>query len=166
MLALAALAPVLFLFWALAVKRWPGHRAAAGALALALAAAMAVFHMPPTLAVLSVLHGMAFGLWPIGCIVIAAVFLYELVVATGELEVVKAALSAASPDRRIQALLVAFGLGALLEGAAGFGTPIARLDPRLLRLSFVRVEPRKVAWRGAGRPAAIGRGVIRAVCAH
>jgi lactate permease len=133
---LAALAPVLFLFWALAVRRWPGHAAAGGALALALVSAMLVFRMPAGLALLAVAHGMAFGLWPIAWIVAAAVLLYELMVATGELEVVKAALAAATPDRRLQALLVAFGLGSLLEGAAGFGTPIAIATAVLAAIGF------------------------------
>ncbi|HYD42652.1 MAG TPA: lactate permease LctP family transporter [Anaeromyxobacter sp.] len=136
MLTLAALAPVLFLFWALAVRRWPGHAAAAGALALALALAILAFGMPARLALLSVAHGMAFGLWPISGIVVAAVLLHELLAATGELDVVKAALAAATPDRRLQALLVAYGLGALLEGAAGFGTPIAIGGAMLAALGF------------------------------
>jgi lactate permease len=131
-----ALAPIAFLFWALAVRRWPGHAAAAGALLAALAVAVLAFGMPVRLALLSVLHGAAFGLWPIAWIIAAAVVLYELVVATGELEVVKAALGAATPDRRVQALLVAFGLGALLEGAAGFGTPIAIGGAMLAALGF------------------------------
>lgn len=133
---LAAAAPVLFLFWALAVRRWSGHAAAAGALALALAGAVLVFRMPPGLALLAAAHGMAFGLFPVAWIVAGAVLLYELVVATGELDVVKATLAAATPDRRLQALLVAFGLGALLEGAAGFGTPIAIGGAMLAALGF------------------------------
>jgi len=144
-LTLAALAPVLFLFWALALRRWPGHAAAAGALGVALLGAVLVFGMPAGLALLSVLHGMAFGLWPIGWIVITAVVLYEVIVATGELELIKAALAAATPDRRLQALLVAFGLGALLEGAAGFGTPIAIGGAMLAALGFDPVLAAAVA---------------------
>ncbi len=156
MLALAALAPVLLLFWALAIRRWPGHQAAGGALALALLLAVTAFRMPPSLALLSVVHGMAFGLWPIGWIVVAAVFLYELVVVTGELEVVKAALGAATPDRRLQALLVAFGLGALLEGAAGFGTPIAIGGAMLAALGFEPVLAASLALVSNAAGVALG----------
>lgn len=141
----AALLPIAFLFWSLAVRRWPGHAAAAGALGVALVVAVLAFGMPARLALLSALHGVAFGLWPIAWIVAAAVALYELVVATGELEVVKAALAAATPDRRLQALLVAFGLGALLEGAAGFGTPIAIGGAMLAALGFEPVLAASVA---------------------
>jgi lactate permease len=134
--ALAAAAPVLFLFWALAVRRWSGHAAAAGALGVALLAAVAVFGMPPGLALLAAAHGVAFGLWPVAGIVAGAVFLHELLVATGELEVIEGTLAAATPDRRLQALLVGFGLGPLLEGAAGFGTPIAIAGAMLAALGF------------------------------
>src|SRR6266542_4225919 len=125
-LALLAAAPVLFLFWALAVRHWRGHAAAAGAL-------------------LSALHGFAFGLWPVAGIVGGAVLLYELVAATGELDVVKAALGSVTSDRRLQALLVAMGLGALLEGAAGFGTPVAIAGAMLAALGFPPVLAAAVA---------------------
>jgi lactate permease len=157
-LTLAALAPVLFLFWALAIRRWPGHAAAGGALALALALAVLVFRTTPALAVLSVAHGMAFGLWPIGGIVVAAVLLLELLAATGELEAVKAALAAATPDRRLQALLVAFGVGALLEGAAGFGAPIAIGAAMLAALGFEPILAASVAL--VANAAGVGLGAV------
>jgi lactate permease len=155
-LTLAALAPVLFLFWALALRRWTGHAAAGGALAIALAVALLAFRMPAGPALLSVAHGMAFGLWPIGWIVVTAVVLHELLAATGELEVVKAALAAATPDRRLQALLVGFGLGALLEGAAGFGTPIAIGGAMLAALGFEPVLAACVALVGNAAGVALG----------
>ena len=158
MLILAALAPILFLFWALVVRRWPGHAAAAGALAFALGLSVLVFGMPANLALLSVAHGMAFGLWPIGGIVIAAVLLHELLAATGELEVMKAALAAATPDRRLQALLVAFGLGALLEGAAGFGAPIAIGAAMLAALGFEPLLAAAVAL--VANAAGVGFGAV------
>jgi lactate permease len=134
--ALAAVAPVLFLFWALAVRRWSGHAAAAGALGVALLAAIAVFGMPLRLALLATAHGIAFGLWPVAGIVAGAVLLHEVLAATGELEIVERALAAVTSDRRLQALLVGFGLGPLLEGAAGFGTPIAIAGAMLAALGF------------------------------
>ncbi|HEX9399663.1 MAG TPA: L-lactate permease [Anaeromyxobacter sp.] len=145
MLALLAAAPVLFLFWALAVRHWRGHAAAAGALGIALVVATLAFRMPAPLALLSALHGFAFGLWPVAGIVGGAVLLYELVAATGELDVVKAALGSVTSDRRLQALLVAMGLGALLEGAAGFGTPVAIAGAMLAALGFPPVLAAAVA---------------------
>src|SRR5262249_56992221 len=70
-------------------------------------------------------NGAAFGLFPIGWIVLAAIFLYHLTVETGQFEIVKHSVAALSDDRRIQALLIAFSFGAFVEGAAGFGTPVA-----------------------------------------
>lgn len=155
--ALAA-APVLFLFWALAIRRWRGHAAAAGALAVALLVAILAFGMPAGLALLAAAHGFAFGIWPVAGIVGAAVLLYELVVATGELEVVKAALASATADRRIQALLVASGLGALLEGAAGFGTPVAIGGAMLAAMGFPPVLAATAAL--VGNTAGVGFGAI------
>jgi lactate permease len=155
--ALAA-APVVFLFWALAIRRWRGHAAAAGALAVALLVAILAFGTPAGLAILAVAHGFAFGIWPVAGIVGAAVLLYELVVATGELEVVKVALASATADRRIQALLVASGLGALLEGAAGFGTPVAIGGAMLAAMGFPPVLAATVAL--VGNTAGVGFGAI------
>lgn len=155
---LAAAAPVLFLFWALAIRRWRGHAAAAGALAVALGCATLAFGMPARLALLSAAQGAAFGLWPVAGILAGAVLLYELVVATGELDVVRSALGAVSADRRIQALVVACGLGALLEGAAGFGTPVAIGGALLAALGFPPVLAATVAL--VGNSAGVGFGAI------
>src|SRR5512140_1244123 len=155
---LAALTPVLFLFWALGIRRWRGHAAAGGALLLALVAAVAVFGMPAHLALLAALHGVAFALWPVAGILAGAVLLYELVAATGELDVVRTALGAVSADRRIQALVVTCGLGALLEGAAGFGTPVAIGGALLAALGFPPVLAATVAL--VGNTAAVGFGAI------
>jgi lactate permease len=155
--ALAA-APVLFLFWALGARRWSGHAAAAGALALALALAVTAFRMPPAAALLAVLHGLAFAAWPIAGIVTGAVLLYQLVVATGELAVIEAALAAITPDRRLQALLVGLGLGALLEGAAGFGTPVAIAGAMLAALGFPAVLAAAVVL--VANTSAVGFGAV------
>jgi lactate permease len=155
---LAAAAPVLFLFWALAVRRWRGDAAAAGALAIALAAAALAFGMPARLALLSAAHGAAFGLWPVAGILAGAVLLYELAVATGALATVRSALGAVSPDRRVQALLVGCGLEALLEGAAGFGTPVAIGGAVLAGLGFPPVLAATLAL--VGNTAGVGFGAI------
>ena len=81
-------------------------------------------------------HGAAFGLFPIGWIVLAAIFFYSLTVATGQFEIVKASVVGLSADRRVQALLIAFSFGAFLEGAAGFGTPVAISAALLMGAGF------------------------------
>jgi lactate permease len=134
--ALIAAVPLFFLFWALAVKRMKGHITAIGAVAIGVAVAIAGFHMPAKLAVLATFDGMLFGLWPVAWIVVAAVFLYNLSVKTGQFEVLKNSLASITDDRRLQALLIAFSFGAFLEGAAGFGAPVAISGAMLVGLGF------------------------------
>ena len=81
--------------------------------------------MPAGAAIASALYGAAYGFLPIGWIVLAAVFLYTLTVRTGHFDVLRHSVTQLSSDRRIQALLIAFSFGAFIEGAAGFGTPVA-----------------------------------------
>jgi lactate permease len=92
--------------------------------------------MPIKLALLSTFDGMLFGLWPVAWIVVTAVFIYNLSVRTGQFEVIKNSLASISDDRRLQALLIAFSFGAFLEGAAGFGTPVAISAAMLVGLGF------------------------------
>ncbi len=122
---LAAAAPVVVLLGALALAGWSAPCAAAAGLLTALAVAIGIYGMPWQSSVASAGFGACFGLFPIGWIVFTAVFLYILTVEAGAFETVKASVVAISPDRRLQALLIAFGFGAFLEGAAGFGTPVA-----------------------------------------
>jgi len=134
--ALVAAVPLFFLFWALAIKRMKGHKTAILAVALGVGTAIVGFGMPAKLAVLATLDGMLFGLWPVAWIVIAAVFLYNLSVKTGQFEVLKNSLASITDDRRLQALLIAFAFGAFLEGAAGFGAPVAISGAMLVGLGF------------------------------
>ena len=134
--ALVAVVPIAFLFWALAIRRMKGHYTAILATAVGVAVAVAVFGMPAGLALRATAFGMAYGLWPVAWIVITAVFLYNLSVQTGQFEVIKNSLASISDDRRIQALLIAFSFGAFLEGAAGFGTPVAISGAMLVGLGF------------------------------
>ncbi len=134
--ALMAAVPIIYLFWALAYKRMRGHWAAISAVAIALAIAIAGYGMPVKYAVLSTLYGCLFGLWPVCWIVITALFIYNLSVKTGQFEVIKNSLAAISDDRRMQALLIAFSFGAFMEGAAGFGTPVAITAAMLAGLGF------------------------------
>ena len=134
--ALAAAIPLVFLFWALAVKRLKGHVAGPLTALVASVVAVVVFRMPATLAVASTLHGAAYGLFPIGWIVIAAVFLYRITVETGQFHTIRDSIASLTSDRRLQALLIAFSFGAFLEGAAGFGTPVAISAAMLAGLGF------------------------------
>lgn len=154
--ALAATVPIVFLFWALALKRMKGHLAALGAVAIALAISVAVYGMPARLALLSTFLGTLFGLWPICWIVVTALFIYNLSSRTGEFEVIKNSLAAISDDRRMQALLIAFSFGAFIEGAAGFGTPVAITAAMLAGLGFNHVHAAGICLVANTAPVAFG----------
>lgn len=134
--ALVAALPILYLFYALAYKRMKGHWAALSAVAIAVIIAVAAYGMPVKLALLSTFNGMLFGLWPVAWIVVTAVFLYNLSVQTGQFEIIKNSLASITDDRRMQALLIAFSFGSFIEGAAGFGTPVAITAAMLAGLGF------------------------------
>jgi lactate permease len=134
--ALVAGIPVIFLFWALAWKRMKGHWAALGAVVLAAMVAVFMYGMPAKLALLATLNGALFGLFPVCWIIITALFIYNLSVKTGQFEIIKNSLASITDDRRMQALLIAFSFGAFLEGAAGFGTPVAITAAMLTGLGF------------------------------
>ena len=133
---LMAALPVLFIFWALILKRMRGHHASLLTLAVAVVIAVLFFRMPVSLALLSALHGMFYGLFPIGCIVVAAMFLFNLTVRAGKFAVIRQFMAGITPDRRLQALLIAFAFGAFLEGTAGFGAPVAITAAMLTGLGF------------------------------
>src|SRR5262249_23423502 len=148
---LAAL-PIVLLLGLLATGRVPAHVAAVVGLVVAILAA--VFGFTPSEAantdggvtawagtVLAAAgHGAAFGPVPIGWIVLAAIFLYALTVETGQFELVKHSVMSLSADRRVQALLIAFCFGAFIEGAAGFGTPVAISAALLMGAGFKPVQ--------------------------
>lgn len=106
------------------------------ALAIAILIAMFIYGMPFKLAMLSTLHGALYGLFPICWIIISAVFLFNVNVKSGQFEVIKSFMASITPDRRLQALLIAFSFGAFLEGAAGFGAPVAISAAMLVGLGF------------------------------
>lgn len=128
--------PIVVLFYLLAVRRTPAPLAGLSAATTAVVLAIAAFHMPARLALASLFNGAAFGLLPIGWIVFTAMLLYNLTVETGKFEVVKDSVATISADRRLQALLIAFSFGAFLEGAAGFGTPVAICAALMVGLGF------------------------------
>ena len=133
---LAAALPIVLLLVALAVFEWKAHWAALSGLAAALLVSVVIYGMPVPAAAATAVYGAAYGLFPIGWIILAAVFLYNLTVRTGQFDIVKASVARLSADRRIQALLVAFSFGAFIEGAAGFGTPVAITAALLMGLGF------------------------------
>ncbi|BCZ82125.1 glycolate permease [Paraburkholderia terrae] len=140
--ALAASIPIIFFFVALAGLRLKGHVAAAGTLALSLAVAIFAYGMPAQQAFAAAGFGFAYGLWPIAWIIVTAVFLYRLVVKTGQFEIIRASVLALTDDQRLQLLLIGFSFGAFLEGAAGFGAPVAITAALLVGLGF---DPLKAA---------------------
>src|SRR5262245_22945795 len=153
--------PVVVLLGLLAVFRVKPHLAAMAGAATALLAAALVFHMPWRLATASLAYGAGFGLLKIAWIVVAAVFLYDISVHTGQFEIMKQSVAAITPDRRLQALLVAFCFGAVIEGAAGFGAPVAIAGAFMIGLGFkpfhaaalnLIANTAPVAWGAIGTP--------------
>ena len=128
--------PILFIFWALIVKKLKGYQASLGAIAIALVIAIFVYKMPVQLALLSTANGALYGIFPICWIVISAVFLFNLTVKSGQFEIIKHFMASITADRRLQALLIAFSFGAFLEGTAGFGAPVAITAAMLVGLGF------------------------------
>ena len=134
--ALVAAIPLYILFYMLAVKRSPGHKAAIVGTLSAVILAILVWGMPVGLAVNSTIMGACFGLFPIVWIVITAVWVYNMTVESGEFEIIKNSLASLTDDRRLQAILIAFAFGSFIEGTAGFGTPVAITAAMLVGLGF------------------------------
>ena len=134
--AVVAAVPILVLFLMLGVLRKPAWMSALSALVSALLVALAVYGMPVKLALISMIYGAAFGLFPIAWIVFAAIMLYRLAVDTGKFEIIKDSVGGLTNDRRLQAMFIAFSFGAFIEGAAGFGAPVAISGAMLAGLGF------------------------------
>src|SRR4051812_5190666 len=120
----------------LGALRKPAWAAATAALVSAFVVALGVYGMPVRLAVVSTIYGAAYGLFPIAWIVFAAIFLYRLAVDTGKFEIIKDSVGGLTDDRRLQAMFIAFSFGAFIEGAAGFGAPVAISGAMLAGLGF------------------------------
>ncbi|MCM3881958.1 MAG: L-lactate permease, partial [Vicinamibacterales bacterium] len=136
MSALVAAIPLLILFYMLGVKRKPAWMAAMTALGGALLIALFAYRMPVPLAVISTVYGAAFGIFPIAWIVFSSIMLYRLAVDTGKFEIIKDSVGGLTNDRRLQAMFIAFSFGAFIEGAAGFGAPVAISGAMLAGLGF------------------------------
>jgi len=134
--ALVAAVPVLVLFVMLGVWRKPAWMAALTALAVALTIGLVVYGMPMRLALMATITGAAYGVFPIAWIVFASIMLYRLAVDTGKFAIIKDSVGGLTDDRRLQALFIAFSFGAFIEGAAGFGAPVAVSGAMLVGLGF------------------------------
>src|SRR5260221_2041448 len=134
--ALVAAIPIIVLLGAIAFLRVKAHVAALLGLITSLAVAIFVFGMPSRMAGVSAVFGAAYGLMPIGWIILNVIFLYQLTVEKGYFDILKSSIGAVTRDRRLQLLLIAFSFGAFFEGAAGFGTPVAVTGAILIGLGF------------------------------
>src|SRR5207302_255955 len=150
---LVAALPILVLFGMLAGLRVKPHWCAIGGAATAVLVAVGIFGMPVQLAGMSFLYGVAFGVVKIAWIVLAAVYLYDISVHTGQFEIMKESVAGITPDRRLQVLLVAFCFGAFIEGAAGLGAPVAIARAVMIGLGLKPVH-------GAARHSG-GRGLVQ-----
>jgi lactate permease len=158
---IVAALPVIVLLGLLAGLKVKAHLCAIAGAATAIIVAILAFKMPALLAVTSFVYGSAFGLLKIVWIVIAAVFLYDISVETGQFEIMKQSVAAITPDRRLQLLLVAFCFGAFIEGCAGFGAPVAIAGAFMIGLGFkpfqaaalnLIANTAPVAWGAIGTP--------------
>src|SRR5947207_13555708 len=134
--AAVAAIPIVVLFVMLGLLRRPAWMSAATALGSAMLVALLVYGMPPQLALLSTIYGAAYGIFPIAWIVFTSIMLYRLAVDTGKFEIIKDSVGTLTDDRRLQALFIAFSFGAFIEGAAGFGAPVAVSGAMLAGLGF------------------------------
>src|SRR2546425_913213 len=157
---LAAL-PIIVLFTLLAGLRVKPHWCAIAGAATAVVVAVLFFKMPAALAGMTFLYGVAFGILKIAWIVLAAVYLYDISVFTGQFEIMKESVAGITADRRLQLLLVAFCFGAFIEGAAGFGAPVAIAGAFMIGLGFkpfhaaalnLIANTAPVAWGAIGTP--------------
>src|SRR5918911_3557470 len=148
--------PIVVLLGGLAWLRLRAHVAAIVGLATALLIALLVLRMPPALALGAAAYGAAFGLFPIGWIVLNAIFLYHVVLDLGLFDVLRASITGVTRDRRLQLLLIAFSFGAFFEGTAGFGTPVAITGAILIGLGFAPLEASGLSLIANTAPVAFG----------
>ena len=154
--AAVATIPILYFFWALAIKKMKGYVAGLTTLILALALAVIAFNVPVLTALGSASQGALYGLMPIGWIIVTSVFLYNLTVKTGHFNIIRSSVLSITEDRRIQALLIAFSFGAFLEGAAGFGAPVAISAALLVGLGFKPLQAAGLCLIANTAPVAFG----------
>lgn len=134
--SIVALIPIVFFFLALAVFRMKGSVAGTITVVLALLVSLFAYGMPSQMAFASLVYGFLYGLWPIAWIIIGALFLYKISVKTGQFDIIRSSILSITEDQRLQMLLVGFAFGTFLEGAAGFGAPVAITAALLVGLGF------------------------------
>lgn len=154
--SLVALLPLLTIFVTLGFLKWKAHWAGLAAVVVALIVAIFAYGMPVGLAGLSATQGFAFGLFPIMWIVITAIWLYELTVKSGHFEDLRLVINVISDDPRVQAILVAFCFGGLLEALAGFGAPVAITGVMLMAVGFTAMRAATVVLVANTAPVAFG----------
>ena len=153
---LVASLPILVLLGTLALLHVQAHNAALLGLGTALLCAIWVFHMPALMAVKTVAYGSAYGLLPIGWIILNVIFMYQLTVEAGLFKILQESLMNITQDRRLQLLLIAFSFGAFFEGAAGFGTPVAVTAALLIGLGFKPLQASGLSLIANTAPVAYG----------
>lgn len=154
--SLVAAVPVIALLYAIGVRRVSAWKSSLIGLAAALAIALFAYRMPVPLALSSALYGAAFGAFPIFWVIYWAILLYRLTVDTGKFEILKRSIAHLTGDRILQALLIAFAFGAFVEGAAGFGTPVAVAAAILGGLGFAAFEAAGICLLANTAPVAFG----------
>lgn len=163
--ALVAAVPIIIFLLGLTVLKMTGLKSAITSLVAAVAIAVLLFKLPFTAALGAIGFGFLGGLWPIGWIVLMAVWLYRITVRAGNFDVIRSSVSSISADQRIQVLLIAFCFGGFLEGAAGFGIPIAICAALLVNLGFDAVKACIVALVSNAASGAYGAIGIPAIVA-
>jgi len=153
---LFAALPVILLLGSIAVLKIRIHYAALLGLGAALAIALGVYQMPVKPAVATAIFGAAYGLFPIGWIILNLIFLYDLTVKSGRFEILRGSLGRLAPDPRVQVILIAFAFGAFFEGAAGFGTPVAVTAAILIQLGFSPLQACGLSLIANTAPVAFG----------
>ncbi len=151
-----ALLPIIWLIIALTALKIPGFKACVVALVIAYVLAVTVFKMPLLNSVTAVAEGAALALWPIIIVIIAAIFTYNVCVATGKMEVIKKMLAGVTTDKRVLVLIIAWGFGGFMEGMAGFGTAVAIPASMLWGLGFDPVFAAIVCLIANATPTAFG----------
>jgi len=163
---IAAALPVFVLLGAMAILRLKAHIAAAIGLLTALTVAIAVYHMPLRLALTTTAYGAGYGLFPICWIILPVIFLYRLTVKTGRFQALQHSLTSITDDGRLQLLLIAFALGAFIEGAGGFGAPVAVCGAILISLGFRPIQAAGLSLIANTAPVAFGSLGIPIVALH
>lgn len=153
---LVAALPVVVLLGALAVFRIKAHFAALLGLATSMLVSVGLFGMPAKMSLLTALYGAAYGLFPIGWIILNVIFMYDLSCESGRFKVLQESLMGVTQDRRLQLVLIAFAFGAFFEGAAGFGTPVAVTAAILIGMGFKPLQASGLSLVANTAPVAFG----------